>query len=446
MKSSPRLGFLAKIAIVIASALLPVQAFAAGFQISEQSVRGLGRANAGGAALGEDATTIFFNPAGLMRLKKTEIVGGFSLIDLNTDFDRTTTVDAIGQPLSGGEGGDIGDTAVVPSAYFAMPINDKMAWGIGINAPFGLKTEYEPTSVFRYQAILSDVKLININPTFAYRLNDVVSLGIGLNWQRMEVELSNAVDFGAVCFGQVDPVTCTSLGLLPQSADGLAFVEADSDAIGWNVGVLVETGETRFGFSYRSRIDHDLEGTATFTNAPALFTAAGVFVNTVAKADFETPEIFILSFAHDLGEKWILSADITRTGWDTFRELRIRFDNPAQPDRVEEENWKDSYKYSVGLDYMLNDKWTLRGGVALDETPIPEEFRTARLPDDDRNWLSLGASYQPNDKLSFNIGYAHLFISDDIFFDQTGSTGDRVAGTFEADADILGFEIGYVFD
>ena len=210
--------------------------------------------------------------------------------------------------------------------------------------------------------------------------------------------------------------------------------------------LLVETCETRFGFSYRSRIDHDLEGTATFTNAPALFTAAGVFVNTAAKADFETPEIFILSFAHDLGEKWIISADITRTGWDTFRELRIRFDNPAQPDTVVEENWKDSYKYSVGLDYMLNDKWTLRGGVALDETPIPEEFRTARLPDDDRNWLSLGASYQPNDKLSFNIGYAHLFISDDIFFDQTGSTGDRVAGTFEADADILGFEIGYVFD
>ncbi|MEE8117959.1 MAG: outer membrane protein transport protein [Gammaproteobacteria bacterium] len=433
-------------AIVFASALLPIHAFAAGFQIWEQSVRGLGRANAGSAALAENASTIFFNPAGLMRLSKTELLGGFSIIDFNTDFDRITTVDAIGQPLSGGEGGDIGDAIAVPSIYFAMPINEKMAWGIALNVPFGLTTEYDSDSVFRYQAIKSEITNININPSFAYRINDVVSLGVGLNWQRMDVELTNAVDYGAVCFGAVDPVTCTSLGLLPQSLDGFARLEADSDAFGWNLGVLVETGETRFGFSYRSRIDHDLEGDATFTNAPALFTALGLFTNTGARADFETPEIWILSFAHDLGENWIISADIARTGWDTFQELRVRFDNPAQPDTVQVENWKDSYKFAVGVDYQLNDKWILRGGAALDESPIPEEFRAARLPSDDRYWLSFGASYASSDKLTMNIGYAHLFVSDNIFFDQTSSTGDRVVGIFEADVDILGFEVGYQFD
>ncbi|HET9679453.1 MAG TPA: outer membrane protein transport protein, partial [Gammaproteobacteria bacterium] len=136
--------FLAPAAIIGAAALTPFAASAAGFQITEQSVTGLGRAFAGSAAVAEDASTVFYNPAGMSQLDEAEFVMGASIIALNADFDRQIAVDAIGQPLSGGEGGSVGKLGGVPILYYVDPINDKWSWGIGINAPFGLSTDYEP--------------------------------------------------------------------------------------------------------------------------------------------------------------------------------------------------------------------------------------------------------------------------------------------------------------
>ncbi|MCG8436408.1 MAG: outer membrane protein transport protein, partial [Gammaproteobacteria bacterium] len=279
MNQNRYLGRWKGLAIFCASALLPMQIQAAGFQLLEHSVSGLGRSFSGTAALAEDASTVFFNPAGMSKLETSEIVAGISIIDLSTDFDRELSIDAVGQPLSGGEGGDIGDAEAVPNFFYTRPINDKFSVGIGVTVPFGLTTEYEEDSIFRYQAILSEVRIININPSFSYKFNDIFSIGFGINYQRMDVELSNAVDFGAVCFGNADPTTCTSLGLLPQSADGLAVVEGDSSEFGFNFGLLVENANTRFGFSYRDSIEHNLSGDGTFTNVPQLFTAQGLFLN-----------------------------------------------------------------------------------------------------------------------------------------------------------------------
>src|SRR5690606_16623588 len=161
----------------------------------------------------------------------------------------------------------------------------------------------------------SAVAIVNINPTVAYQVNDMFSVGFGLDIQHMRVKLSNTVDYGAVCFGQVDPVTCSALGLYPQGRDGYAGVEGDSLCYGWNLGLLWDLGATRFGFSYRSQVDHDLDGDARFESVPAIFSAMGVFQDGGISADFTTPELITLSVAHQLNDKWRLSADYTRVGW-----------------------------------------------------------------------------------------------------------------------------------
>ncbi|MDX1461166.1 MAG: porin, partial [Xanthomonadales bacterium] len=237
------------------------------------------------------------------------------------------------------------------------------------------------------------------------------SFGFGLNLQEMRVKLTNMVDYGAVCFGALDPLTCSALGLSPQNNDGFAEVEGD----------------------------------ATFLGAPALFTAQDVFVNTGIKADFKTPETLSLSVVHAIDNNWTVSFDATRTGWDTFQELRIRYAS-TQPDTVEDYLWEDAWRYAIGVDYKYSSEWTFRAGYAFDETPIAiEEARTPRLPDADRNWLSFGASYKMNSNMSLNFGYSRLFLDDNISLNKRGSQGDTLQGTYEAAADIFGAELVYTF-
>lgn len=438
-------------AILLGAALAtPLTASGAGFALTEQGVKGLGQSFAGSAALGEDASTIYFNPAGMTRLDREELLVGLNVIDLRGDFTKQSATDAIGQPISGGEGGDVGDGATpVPNLYYHKPLNDDWHFGIGVGAPFGLATSYEDDSIFRYQTRLSDVSIININPSVAHQMNDFWSIGMGLNIQYMEVELSNAVDYGAVCFSRQNPTTCSSLGLTPQSTDGNATITGDSVGYGVNIGLLAEGEKTRFGIHYRSQVDHELEGKARFTNRPAVFDTGGQwspFDNSGVDAEFMAPWSMSMSFVRDLNEKWTLLGDVTYMGWDSFQELRIDYDNPAQPDTVEEQNYDNDMRYSLGLNYRHDDNWTFRVGGAYDESPVSDQFRTARLPDDDRTWLSIGATLRTSPNSQWDFGYAHLMLDDDIPLDHTGNQGDRIVGTYEVSANIVGVQYRYLFD
>lgn len=439
---SRTLAAFVKAALVGAVASVPVVSYAAGFSLTEQSVVGLGRSFAGGAAVAEDASTLYYNPAGITRLKQTEVVSGFSLISLVADYDKTSATDAIGQPLTGGEGGPVGKLGGPVTLYYVSPIDDTTAWGVGINAPFGLATDYDRDWVGRYQGVYSRVGIINIQPTIAKQW-DKLSFGFGVDIQYMEVKLQQEIDMGAACFGLgPGPVTCSALGLTPQAADGAVTLEGDGMAYGWNMGLLYEDGGTRIGVTYRSQVGHKLDGTADFNRAPAAFTSLGLFTDTGIKADFTTPELFSMGFAQQINDDWMVTLDLTRTGWSTFQELRVRYDNPAQPDTVEREDWKDVYKTSIGLDYKLNGDWTLRAGYGYDNSPVDETNRLVRLPDGDRTWLSFGATYKWSDSLEINAGYAYLELGggDKLGIDHTGSTNDRLVGTYEGMANIYGIE------
>lgn len=450
-------GALPRTLLLAAATAVPATTMAAGFQLTEQSVSGLGRAFAGSAAIADDASTIFYNPAGLTALDGKELILGASLIALGADFDKDTGFDAIGQPLTGGEGGDVGKLGGVPILYYAQRLNPEWVFGLGVNAPFGLATDYDPDWVGRYQAVYSQVSTLNINPSLGWKINDNWSLGFGLDLMHFRAKLTNTVDYGAVCFGQVNPVTCSALGLTPQSHDGYAEIEGDSWGFGFNVGAMWQNDSTRIGLHFRSKVDQELEGDSRFESVPVVFAGSGAFIDQGIQADFTTPESISLSVVHEINDTWTIAADVTRTGWDSFDEIRINYDNYdnngtpdesddfGQPPTVQPENWEDVMRYSVGVDWKFSETWTFRSGLALDESPVTDEWRTPRLPDDDRTWISFGATWKLGESSEMDFGYAHLFIDDNIAIDETGAMQDRITGSYEASADIAGVEFRYRF-
>jgi long-chain fatty acid transport protein len=423
---------------------------AGGFLLFEQGVKGLGNAFAGGSAIAEDASTIFFNPAGITRLSGSQFEVAAHYINPQAEFDDegSTVSPALpvvgGTPLTGGDGGDGGVAAVVPNFYFAQQITDKFHAGIGINVPFGLETKYNKNWVGRYHAVKSDVLTIDINPTVAYRVNKWFSFGGGISAQYIDAELTNAVDFGTIGFIGGAPT-------LPQTLDGFVKLEADDWGWRWNVGILIEPNENlRFGLSYRSNIDYTLEGDAKFdTPAGAEPIAAGAgLVNTDAKADIELPGHASLSAYWRLHPKFAIMADIFWTNWSTLDDLPVELDTGT--DVITTLDWEDTFRYAFGANYYVNENWTLRGGIAYDETPIPDaKRRTPRVPGEDRIWTTLGLGYRFSDHISLDLAYAHLFV-DDPKIRKTGLetediTRGALRGEYEASVDIISVQIGIKF-
>lgn len=432
-------------------------ALGAGFALVEQGVSGLGNAYAGGAASAEDATTVFFNPAGLTRLDGQQFIVGSHIIIPSVKFHNegsthvlqgVTTV-----PLLGGNGGDGGVTKLIPNMYFSKKLSDRFTAGIGINVPFGLATEYDNTWVGRYHAIESDVLTININPAVAYKITENFSIGAGISAQYLKAKLSNAIDFGTLdAIGAFVPfgIPPGGLGLTPQLNDGFVKLDGDSWGFGYNFGILFEFDKnTRIGAAYRSRIKHTLKGDAEFSSTPGGLGPYPVFKNTGVEADITLPDSLSVSFFHQFNPQWKIMADFTWTHWNLFKELRVNFDNPYQSPSVTTEEWQDSYRYSLGLTYSPNSNWTFRVGTAYDTAAVPnEQRRTPRIPDEDRIWTAFGIGYKFSKTVSVDIGYAHLFIKDPkIDKNPTGEDAVRggLKGTYDSYINIVSAQLNINF-
>jgi len=433
-------------------------AHASGFALIEMNANGQGNAYAGAAAYTPNASTVYFNPAGMMSLEGEQVAIAAHVIDPTSDFENQgSSLSSFvgGGPISGPDD-DGGQSAFVPNLYWVKPLDDKTSFGLGVNSPFGLKTEYDDDWVGRYHAILSDLKTVNFNPSLGHRVSDKVAIGGGINVMLADVTLSSAIDFGSICaFAGVG--SCATPGV--PGTDGLGELEGDNYdeiGLGFNVGLTyMVSNMTTIGVHYRSEVDIDVDGDADFTTPsdPGLdvfLAASGLFADTGLGAKVTLPASLSFSVAHKVN-KFTWLADATWTGWSAFDELRIEYDNPVQPDTVTTEDWDDSWRYSVGFDYQASDALVLRAGLALDETPIPsDERRTPRIPGDDRTWLSLGLTYVASDTFSFDVGYSRLFI-DDVDIDNTlenavPTTNATLTGEYEAEVDILSAQLNWNID
>ena len=406
--------------LVVASS----QIYASGFQISEATVSGLGRAFAGAGVAGDDVSDMFYNPAGMFLAEGRQFQVGVSIIDSESDFSGTAT------PF-GGPGADGGETGTVPNLYYVFPEAGDIKYGIGITAPFGLATEYDENWAGRYQALRSELKTIDINPAIAFRVNEQFAVGAGISLQYADAELTQARFLG------------------PGVPDGRSKVDGDNWDFGFNLGAMFSPGEsTRLGIGFRSKVTQKVDGDLSVT-APngATLAAAG------AEAEVDLPETIYLSAFHSLNDQVDLLASARWTNWSRFDELRIKFDN-GLPDSVTPENWDDSWTFSIGANYHLNDQWTLRAGYAHDESPVPDEDRTARIPDSDRDWFTLGASFSPNANMTIDLGYAHLS-GDDASINETtviaapptapAVLASTLSGDYEGGADIFGVQLQWRF-
>lgn len=425
------------------------EARAGGFALNEMSAAGVGNAHAGGAAAAEDLGTIYYNPAGLMRMSGRQFMAVGSGIRPSAKFSNQGSISAVGTPLTGGDGGDAGSWGLVPALYYATDIAPNLRVGIGVQAPFGLKTDYDAGWVGRYQALKSELTSININPTIAYRIDDKVSLGFGVSAQYVDVELTRAIDFGSICFGRLGPAPCASIGFLPQTRDGDVKVKGNDWGYGFNLGALfTPNANSRFGIAYRSKITHKITGgDASFVKPaglPALLAASPSFTDTGVSADLDLPESLSVSGYVDLDPKWAVMADVNWMRWSRFKELRIRFDNGA-PDSVTPEEWRDTVRIALAVNYRYNDMWKLRGGIAWDQSPVKEEFRTPRIPDADRTWLAIGAQYKPSPQSTWDFGYAHLFIKDSSIDKLEPPPGGRLIGNYKNDVNILSVQYSHAF-
>jgi len=381
-----------KLTAAMLMALATPSVYAAGFALIEQSASGQGLSYAGAAANAEDASVMWFNPAGLTEVSGNQAILAGHLIVPKSEFSNDGSYNAAfgNAPISGND--DNGATnGFVPNLYWKGEYAGYDV-GLGINVPFGQKIKYDDNWVGRYHAIETNLKTLNINPSIAKKINDQVSFGFGLNAQYVDLILSSKVNnaFGG------------------GTGDGDAEITADSWAYGYNFGLFYQpTPSTDLGLAYRSEITHFAKGKVNYTNV----TNAGGLADLVdadAKATVNLPANLSFSINQGVSEKLQILADATWTQWSSYKELVINFDS-AQSDFESGQDFKDSWRLSLGGTYQLNETVKLRTGVAFDQTPVSNpENRSPRTPDVDRKWFSVGVGYKLSDALNLDVAYTHI--------------------------------------
>ena len=411
-------------------------AAAAGFQLLEQNASGLGNAYAGSAAVADNASTIFYNPAGMTQLQDREVSAGISVISANYQFNNTSS--STGTTLAGNSDG--GTVGFVPNAYMSWRLAKDVYVGLGIGAPFGLATKYDDNWYGAAQSIEFDIQTININPSVAWRANEWLSLGAGVNYQILNAEYRKAA-------GTAAPFAATT-----------AVLNLDGTAWGWNIGALIKiTPVTKLGLSYRSTTKYDLDGDVEFTGTLAQSGATfGATTNRAVTATIELPDTWILSATHELNDRVELLGDVSWTGWSSIPKVNIVNAQTTGAGAVAGQNmqvldteFRDTWRVAVGANYKLNDAWKLKAGLAYDQTPVKgPTTRLVSLPDNDRTWFSLGTQWKPSKSTTLDISAAYLLIKDtEVDNNQnSGTTGaNRVTGNYDNQAFLLGAQFSMAF-
>jgi long-chain fatty acid transport protein len=443
---------------------------AAGFAIANQGGSGLGNAFVGQVAAAEDASTIFFNPAGLTLLPGRQVVAGLAALKPSIKFNdagSTTPTSPLPSPpgfASGGNGGEAAGWAFVPQGYLAWELVPGKMWaGVGLSAPFGLTTEWDSDWVGRFHAVKSDLMAININPSIAWKVNEMFSVGGGVNAQYIRAELTRQVPYGAITLGRVlgsNPAGCGSalaVSLGGCAAEGESKVQGHDWTLGWNIGAMMTLAPaTRVGVHYRSSIKHTLKGDVSFSNVPnygALGPAGAPLVAALANgdvsADIEVPASFAVGLSHQLTSRLQILADYQWTGWNSVQSLVINRTSGGTL-TTEELRFKNGWRAGVAANYVLDDRWKLRAGVARDNSPVEDAFRTPRLPDASRTWLAVGVQMTLSKQLAIDVGYAHEFVKDvssnlASALSPTDIPKGNLVGTYKTNVNLLGVQMRYSF-
>ncbi len=420
-----------KTAIAVAVGAISSQALASGFALNEQSISGMGTSFAGRSSSADDASTVFGNPAGMSRIKREQVSFGIAAINAKTDIKNASGT------FAGSNDGDMVPTIGVPMGYWVKPLDEKVTFGLGVYAPFGLVTDYESGFQGRYHGDYSDVRVVTIQPTVSYRFNDQLSVGLGATINRIDGQLESAVPKSG--FG---------------TSDSRVKIKGDDVAAGFNIGVLYEfTPSTRMGLTYHSKVEYELEGDTTISGNDLGYGALGInaYGKYDASLDLTTPEMVDLSITHELNDQWTLYAGTSYTRWSRLESIVVRNEGvtpgPASANFgtiSEEQDWHDTWSYALGAAYKLNKEWTLRTGVALDQSPTNNAHRSPRIPTGDRTAVSFGVAWNPSDDVTVDLAYSYLW-EEDTKISQASPTRGSYTSTYENSAHGFGAGLTYRF-
>jgi long-chain fatty acid transport protein len=385
-------------------------ALAAGYGLKEHSADAMAAAYAGAAATDTDASYLAYNPASLAGVTSTDFTLSGVAILPGSRAHYTTATTSAGNPTGGGlqPSGFISD-ALVPAFAIRHRLSDTLAVGLVIDAPWGLRTDYPTSWAGRYYGLKSSLLTINATPTVSWQPMPGVALGAGLQIEYAQGTLTSAIDTGTL--GALNGIP----GSIPGAQDSFARVSGKSWTFGFTAGAIVKlTDDLTAGLSYRSSLQHDLKGPLTFTLDGAGIGATvraltGLFTNTTGVAPLTMPDMIEFGARERLSDAWTGMIEVDWTHWSRVRALVVTAANPAQPPDVTTIRWNDAVYGSIGAEYHASPRWTFRGGVAYDQSPVPDATREVRIPDADRIWLSAGVRYRMTDTLDVNVTASRLF-------------------------------------
>ncbi|NWD76556.1 outer membrane protein transport protein [Pseudomonas gingeri] len=375
-----------KTTLSLSVALASTQLFASGFALNEQSISGMGTGYAGRSSSAEDASTVYGNPAGMSLLGRDQVTAGVATIDATSNIRNTS-----GNP--GTSDGDMVPFTSVPNAFFVKQLGNGWALGLGAYAPFGLITDYESGFGGNNFGHKSEVKVVTLQPTVSYAINDMVSIGGGPTINRISGELSSSTP-----------------------GNGFVDVKGDDTAVGYNIGVIVQpTSTTRLGLTYHSKVSYSLDGHTTITG-PLVF---GPFSGSRFKGslDITTPENVDFSITQKLDDQWTVYGGATWTRWSRLQNITVNNEGVSPllggssgsiGTITEQQNWRDTWASAIGVAYRVNKEWVLRSGFSVDQSPTNNTDRSVRIPTGDRKAISFGAGYSPTDDLTIDLAVSYL--------------------------------------
>ncbi len=398
---------------------------AAGFQLREQSAEGVGNSFAGSAAKAYDPSTVWYNPAGMTLLQGHQIAGSSAWIAPQARFSGTGT--SVGNAANTNGGGDGIADALMGAMYGVYSYDKNLKFGLAVTSPFGLRTKYPTDWAGRYFGIESSITNIQFNPNVAYRINNNLSIGAGLDVSWLEATLSGA-------FNQK---------LTGGTVDALLTNKGNAFGFGANAGLLYEFSPTsRVGLTYRTAIHHTLSGDVTNTGSGAFLAAKP---SGSIRAAVTLPQQAGVSFYHEIDPKWAVMADAQWTGWSSMKDITIDYANGSQVNATQE-HWRDTWFFSVGANYKMVPGHTLHLGAAYDQGVVRSaDLRTPRLPDSDRFWLSTGYTWDINKNVQWNLGYAHIFVKEADTNLNDATYHNTLVGNYTGSVDMISTSFSYKF-
>ncbi|HHQ4185516.1 TPA: outer membrane protein transport protein [Vibrio cholerae] len=421
----------------VAFGLASVSTFtqAAGFQLAEYSATGLGRAYAGEAAMTDNASAQWRNPAMLTYLEGTQVSAGAIYVNPNVDVEGTVNHAQLGKTHASSN--DFAHDAVIPNFYLSHQLNEQMALGFALGTNYGMETdlgtEFAASHFGNQASVISKEANLNI----AYQILPQLSIGGGVRYVMGEGH------FGATAPAKNlirHPVT-NNVMTLPKGTT-LKYMEGEDNSWGWQVGSAWQINQNnRVGFAYKSEVVMDFEGHAEGVSYGS-YKPGMMSVTLPATAE--------LASFHQLNDQWAIHASINWTDWSSFKELTAVF--PEKSDLIKSENWEDNYRFALGTTYQYDAKLALRAGVAYDTSAVDDKNRTATIPETDRTWVSVGGSYVATPQLTLDAGFTYIFAKDATIneprdaSDQTAAAiGGAFTGNVSGNVWLIGVQANYRF-